>query len=172
MRRLMAVVVLAIAPLSACSVNFSHEIKREDLETEVANMIEQKSGTAPESVSCDETLEHEVGASTNCTITIDGEDSVIPVEVTSVEGDEAEVSVPATLTKSDLEANISQQLEAQAGTPPDKIECPGALVGKIGETMQCVLEHQGTKLPVDIKVTEVDGAKINYDIEVGTKPLE
>lgn len=38
--------------------------------------------------------------------------------------------------------------------------------------MQCVLEHEGTKLPVDVEVTEVDGDDVNFNIQVGTEPLE
>lgn len=38
--------------------------------------------------------------------------------------------------------------------------------------MQCVLEHAGTKLPVDVEVTEVDGDDVNFNIKVGTEPLK
>lgn len=172
MRRLFALAVLVIAPLSACTFTTTKSVSSDDLATEISNSIEQQSGTTPDSVTCDGSLEAEVGATTNCTITVNGTEYVAPVEVASVEGSDVKFSVPPIVTADSLETDISERLAAQVGTVPDKIECPGPLIGKVGETVQCVLEHQGGKLPVDVVVTAVEDMNVKYDIEVGTEPIK
>lgn len=82
------------------------------------------------------------------------------------------VKVTHEVSRADLEAEVANQLEAQVGTAPEKIECPDSLAAEVGEKMQCVLEHEGTKLPVDVEVTEVDGDDVNFNIQVGTEPLK
>ncbi|MFI5624417.1 DUF4333 domain-containing protein [Nocardioides sp. NPDC051685] len=65
-----------------------------------------------------------------------------------------------------VEKTISDQLEAQVGQKPDKIECPGDLSGKVGETMKCTLTAGADELGVNVKVTEVDGTDVKFDIQV------
>jgi hypothetical protein len=74
-----------------------------------------------------------------------------------------------TVDRSKLEDEISSQLEKQVGQAPDKIECPGDLTGEVGETERCTLTAGSDQLGVSVKVTAVDGEKVDFDIEVDKK---
>ena len=65
-----------------------------------------------------------------------------------------------------MEDKISSGLEKQVGTKPDDISCPGDLEGTVGKTMRCTLTAGTDKLGVTVKVTSVDGKKVNFDYEV------
>jgi uncharacterized protein DUF4333 len=71
-----------------------------------------------------------------------------------------------TVKQGKVEDKISQQLEAQVGQKPDDISCPGDLKGEVGEKMRCTLTAGTDKLGVTVKVTKVDGKKVNFDFEV------
>lgn len=71
-----------------------------------------------------------------------------------------------TVAKSNVESQVSQQLEAKVGQRPDSISCPGDLEGKVGTTMTCTLTDSGDSRPVDLTVTSVDGLTVNFDISV------
>ena len=70
------------------------------------------------------------------------------------------------VSQADVEEQISNQLAAQVGTAPDKIECPGDLEGEVGTTMTCVLTHQGESLDVTVTVTSVEDNTVKFNIEV------
>ncbi|MGH3351378.1 MAG: DUF4333 domain-containing protein [Nocardioides sp.] len=74
-----------------------------------------------------------------------------------------------TVSKEDLEQTVSDQLEAQVGQKPDKIDCPEDLTGKVGETMKCTLTAGSDELPVQVKVTGVDGTDVKFSAEVLAK---
>lgn len=71
-----------------------------------------------------------------------------------------------TVSKGTVEKTVSERLEAQVGQKPDKIECPGDLSAKVGETMKCTLTAGTDELGVNVKVTEVDGTDVKFDIQV------
>ncbi|MDQ4037586.1 MAG: DUF4333 domain-containing protein [Actinomycetota bacterium] len=66
----------------------------------------------------------------------------------------------------DVASQISDQLEAEVGQRPDSVECPEDLPGEVGATMRCELTAGEDVLGVTVSVTEVDGATVNFDIEV------
>lgn len=71
------------------------------------------------------------------------------------------------VSRSDLEKEISSQLEDQVGTAPDDVQCPEeGLTGKVGETQRCTLTAGSDTLGVDVEVTEVDGSDVSFDIQV------
>ncbi|MEU0312591.1 DUF4333 domain-containing protein [Nocardioides sp. NPDC006273] len=71
-----------------------------------------------------------------------------------------------TVSQETVEKTVSERLEAQVGQKPDKIECPGDLSAKVGETMKCTLTAGSDDLGVDVQVTEVDGTDVKFDIQV------
>ena len=71
-----------------------------------------------------------------------------------------------TVDQSKLEDEISSKLEAQVGTAPDDISCPGDLEGKKGTEMRCTLTAGEDELGVTVTVTRVDGKQVNFDAEV------
>ena len=71
-----------------------------------------------------------------------------------------------TVSASDVEDQISSQLESQVGQAPDKVACPDDLEGKVDATMTCVLTAGPDTIDVDVTVTEVDGSDVKFDIQV------
>jgi hypothetical protein len=63
-------------------------------------------------------------------------------------------------------ALVSEKLASTTGRPKPDISCPEDLVGKVGTTMRCKLTaNDGSTLGVTVKVTSVDGDRINFDFE-------
>jgi hypothetical protein len=71
-----------------------------------------------------------------------------------------------TVDQSDLEGEVSAQLEQEVGTAPDDVSCPGDLTGEVGETMRCTLTAGEDELGLTVEVTEVDGEDVGFDIQV------
>ena len=71
-----------------------------------------------------------------------------------------------TVSASDVEDQISSQLESQVGQAPDKVDCPGDLEGKVDATMTCVLTAGSDTVDVTVTVTKVDGSDVSFDIKV------
>jgi hypothetical protein len=83
-------------------------------------------------------------------------------------------SSSATVSKADLQTDISQRLTA-AGQTPQSVTCPSDLVGQLGQTTRCDVTMSPTNgfEPV-VTVTGLQGSKVNYDItaSVSTTQLE
>ncbi|GAA1794927.1 hypothetical protein GCM10009795_045590 [Nocardioides hankookensis] len=75
-----------------------------------------------------------------------------------------------TVKQSDVEKEVSSQLEQQVGQAPDDISCPGDLEGKVGTEMKCTLTAGEDELGVSVKVTSVDGDNVKFDIQVDQEP--
>lgn len=71
-----------------------------------------------------------------------------------------------SVSQSQVEDKISTQLEAQVGQKPDSVDCPGDLEGEVGKTMDCTLTAGSDELGVSVKVTKVDGKKVDFDFQV------
>ena len=71
-----------------------------------------------------------------------------------------------TVKQSEVEKEVSSQLEQQVGQAPDDISCPGDLEGKVGTEMRCTLTAGEDELGVSVKVTSVDGDNVKFDIQV------
>lgn len=68
--------------------------------------------------------------------------------------------------QSDVEEQISAQLEAEVGQAPDRVECPEDLEAEVGATMTCLLYAGEDNIDVDVEVTSVDGDDVNFSIQV------
>lgn len=81
-------------------------------------------------------------------------------------------SIPA-VSRSDLEHEVAQSLGAAAHRAPPNISCPRDLPGKVGATEHCVLTVAGEpdRLGVLVRVTSVNGSRVNFHSQVGTTPL-
>ncbi|MCZ9342318.1 DUF4333 domain-containing protein [Streptomyces sp. TRM76130] len=72
----------------------------------------------------------------------------------------------AELDKDEVANTVAEELAAVTGQPKPDVTCPEDLAGEVGTTMRCVLTaSDGTSLGVTVKVTSVDGATIDYDIQ-------
>ncbi|WP_157987696.1 DUF4333 domain-containing protein [Jiangella endophytica] len=94
-RRLAAALAaaLTVAALAGCSVLGDRSVPRSDLEGAVKQLMEEQSGQAVDSVTCDGDLAGEVDASVRCTATVAGEEVGLTVTATDVDGDDVRYEV-------------------------------------------------------------------------------
>jgi hypothetical protein len=71
-----------------------------------------------------------------------------------------------TVDRSDLEQEVSTQLEKEVGTAPDDVACPDDLEGEKGNEMRCTLTAGSDEVGVTVTVTDVDGDDVGFDIVV------
>jgi hypothetical protein len=95
--RTSAVLALAIASAAAagCGDDDGDTISRAEVEREAAAELAAITGQDEPNISCPDDLAEEVGATTECELTVEGDDTAYPVfvEVTSVEGGTVSFSV-------------------------------------------------------------------------------
>lgn len=78
----------------------------------------------------------------------------------------ASCSSSDSVSKSDVEKQVSAELADQVGQAPDDVTCPGDLAVEVGTTMTCVLTDGSTTVDVALVVTKVDGGNAEFDIQV------
>ncbi|MBB5786780.1 DUF4333 domain-containing protein [Jiangella mangrovi] len=88
-----AAAALAVAALSGCSALSDRSVPRDDLQDAVKQLMEEQSGQAVESVTCDGDLPGEVDATVHCTATVDGETVGLTVTATDVDGNDVRYEV-------------------------------------------------------------------------------
>lgn len=68
-----------------------------------------------------------------------------------------------TIPRADLEQRIKASLEKEVGAV-DSVTCPSDLAGVVGTTVVCDVAAQGQQHQVTVRVTAVDGDKIQYNL--------
>ncbi|MEO9222323.1 MAG: DUF4333 domain-containing protein, partial [Mycobacteriaceae bacterium] len=117
-------------------------------------------------------LKGKEGKVVTCTATVSGVRGDVDVTVTSVSGNTIRYSVqpnkdaPPEVVQSFLESQLSSELESQVGQKPDSVKCPGDLLGKVGETVTCTASVDGDSVPIEVKVTSVEGLKVAFSFKV------
>jgi len=77
----------------------------------------------------------------------------------------------STVSRPDVEKQISDQLAAQVGQTPAGVTCPDDLDAEVGARMRCQLQAEdGSTIGVGIVVTAVEGSGARYDIQVDGAP--
>ncbi|MFJ3997994.1 DUF4333 domain-containing protein [Streptomyces parvus] len=70
------------------------------------------------------------------------------------------------LSSDELATTVSEKLAATTNQPKPDITCPEDLAGKVGATTRCTLTAKdGSTLGVSVKVTSVEGDKIDFGIK-------
>ena len=90
---------------------------------------------------------------------------VVCCAVTSVIGGVAGCSSgPKTVSKADVESQISSKMTDAAGNKPDSVSCPNDLTGTVGSTVNCDMKVKGQPYGVNVTVTSVDGDNAKFDM--------
>lgn len=76
-----------------------------------------------------------------------------------------------SVSKAEVEKQISAQLASSVGQQPKSVTCPGDLKAKVGTTMRCTLvTPQGTNYGLTTTVTSVNGSDAKFSIKVDDHP--
>lgn len=78
--------LLVLGALSACGGD-AEEIPADRVEEQIVQHMADIGGVEPDEVSCPEGILAEEGEEVDCTLTADGEEYAVNVEVTGVDGD-------------------------------------------------------------------------------------
>ncbi|MBV9515775.1 MAG: DUF4333 domain-containing protein [Mycobacteriaceae bacterium] len=69
-----------------------------------------------------------------------------------------------SVDKNDVANTVSSKMNDKTGHKPDSVTCPDNLKASVGATMDCQARDSGQTFPVTVKVTNVDGVNVHYDI--------
>jgi hypothetical protein len=164
----------------------------------VEEQIRSQLGT--DTADCPSDLQGEVGRSIVCQATAGGRKFDVKVTVTSVDGDKinfkierigatptaaapsAAPSEPAAAPPPASTAPTAQvvdgkkvaqsvfdKLTATVGQQPDEVSCPD-LPATVGASVRCRLKTGTDVYGVTVKVSNVDGTDVNFDIQVDQQP--
>ncbi len=89
MTRTPKLILCLVATSFLLAVGCGSKVSSSSIEEQISSALEGQVGTAPDSVSCPDDLDAEVGATARCELSFEGETYGVSVEVTSVEGDVA-----------------------------------------------------------------------------------
>lgn len=71
----------------------------------------------------------------------------------------------ATVEKAEVEKQAREGLTKSVGKQAPPATCPGDLDAEVGATARCHMDFpDGKRLGITLKVTSVDGSKVNFDI--------
>lgn len=77
---------------------------------------------------------------------------------------------PHTVSRSDVESEISQKMTGPGGNKPESVSCPDNLKAKVGATLECEMTVQGQTYRVIVTVTSVDGGQAKFDMNLADQP--
>ncbi len=162
-----AVLALTGGALAGCSFNFSAGkpvVAKADLQKDISERLE-KVGQKPESVTCKDDLEGEVGKTTHCEVALTASNTFEPiVTVTKVEGTTVSYDMTPAVSKEQLEKSVSTLVSDAAGVKVDSVICSSGLEGKKGAEAHCDVTAGGVTLQRTVDVTKVDGLLMNFTL--------
>jgi len=72
-------------------------------------------------------------------------------------------SGPKTVSKTEVQSQISSKMTDPAGNKPDSVSCPNDLNATVGSTLNCDMKVKGEPYGVNVAVTSVDGGQAKFD---------
>ncbi|MGV9664476.1 DUF4333 domain-containing protein [Nocardia niigatensis] len=177
MRKLTAALALSFVPLLAVGCSSSSDsVSKSDVQAKATSFYKDKSHEDAKTVTCDGSLPAKVDATQTCTATAaDGQTWAIAAKVTKVDGKDVYYDLNFSdmyVSPDDVAASVSNAYQEKVGSAPQSATCNGLLRGATGSTIRCVVtETTGTRWGVTAKTTNVEGSKVNYDMNLDDKPM-
>jgi predicted thioesterase len=150
--------------------DMQEKIGKDQVQQLITAKMSDSSGNKPDSVTCPGDLTGRVGAEVNCQMKIKGTSYNVNATVSSVNGNEITPDIVETVDKNQVANTISQKLTEQVGRKPDSVTCPDNLKGAEGATLRCQLTDGSQTFGVNVTVTAVQGADVNFNIQVDDQP--
>ena len=73
---------------------------------------------------------------------------------------------PKSVSKSDIESQISQKMTDPAGNKPESVSCPDDLKPTVGAKLDCNMKVKGQIYAVNVTVTSIEGSTAKFDMEL------
>lgn len=167
----LAVVVggVAVAAAVCWSAFAPAEVSRDQVES---GTLSQVAAEPSDAVTCDGGLKARVGAAQTCTLTRDGEQFAVNLQVTDVNGDRVRwdtiiAGAPQSgqrVSVTELQNRTREVLAQQR--PVEAVTCDGALLGTVGSTQTCTLTSRGEKHAVEARVVAADPEHVRWGVTV------
>jgi len=162
---------VACAPVAGCTINIGNpagpstpKVSKADLQKDISQRL-ANAGQTPQSVSCPDDLIGQLGQSTRCEVTMTATSGFEPViTVTGVEGSKVNYDIAPAVSKTQLEASVSQLVANSSKTPVTAVSCQSGLEGKIGAVAYCDVTAQGATTRRTAEVTNVSGLRMDYHV--------
>jgi hypothetical protein len=175
--RWVAIAVLCTA-LAGCSKEIP-VVDKDTLERQLFERLATEWGHNPQEVKCPAGLRGEVGHKQACVVTDDGVDYNVFATVNAVSGDSVSFTIETgdALTKEtpvpevyigreDLARGVAERMAQQLGREPQLVNCPNDLPAVLDATVMCYFHDRGDVYDATVKVTQVDGNAVLYDVLV------
>ncbi|MCX2932961.1 DUF4333 domain-containing protein [Mycobacterium sp. CVI_P3] len=160
---------LAGVALAGCSFHVSTgglSVSKTDLEKDISQRLE-KAEKKPQTVTCKENLQGEVGKSTRCEVVMSSTNSFdLIVTATKVEGTTVSYDMRPAMSKDQLDKEVAD-LVSQRVAPNvtiDSVNCEGGLDGKKGDETQCEITAGGVTSQRTVAVTRVKGLMMYFNV--------
>jgi hypothetical protein len=168
MNATVVVVTMAVAALVGCSVDAGVEgaptVSREALQSDIADRL-AKVGDSPRSVTCQEDLTGQVGRTVRCDVVMTEANSFQPVvTVTRVDGSTVDYEMTPALSQEQLEKDVARLVAQNSGDRVDSVACESGLEGRVDAIAHCDVDAGGTKARRTVRVTEVSGLTLNFNL--------
>jgi hypothetical protein len=165
-RRVLGIAGVALAGgavLAGCSVS----VPNDDVAAKIGAALTQQgvNGTA---VTCPADLEAEIGKSVACTYTLNGKQLQATAVATSVQDDQVNFDInftPPVLPATQIGSVVDGEARNQGVGTEGGATCPSALIGEVGQTLDCEYTIGGLPVGATVAVTAVDGTEVSYEVE-------
>jgi hypothetical protein len=168
MRVTVLVAVLAVvAALTGCSAETGIDARIVSMQTLQADISERlaKAGDPAQSVACQQDLIGQVGRTTRCDVVVSGaNDFELIVTATSVDGSTVDYEMSPALSQRQLEKAVTALVATNSDDRVDSVACESGLEGTVGATASCDVDSGGKKERRTVRVTEVSGLTMNFNL--------
>jgi Domain of unknown function (DUF4333) len=74
------------------------------------------------------------------------------------------MSGPKTVSKSNVESQISQKMTDASGNKPESVSCPDDLKASVGAKIDCEMKIKDQTFGVNVTVTSIEGDQAKFDM--------
>lgn len=163
----LAALMVGGAALAGCSFSASTGkplVDKADLQKDITDRL-TKAGAKPESVTCKDDLQGEVGKTTRCEVVLSATNSFEPiVTVTKVDGSTVSYDMAPAVNKEQLEKTVTTMVSQASGSNVESVSCESGLDGKKGAEAHCDVTAGGVTLKRTVEVTEVNNLLMNFTV--------
>ncbi len=158
-------IVVKVAEVDGLLLNFQiiPVVEKAALQNDITERLTE-AGQAPQSVLCAEDLVGEVGMTTRCEVVLSETNAIEPiVKATKVDGATIDYEMTPALSQVQLQDQVGR-LMTQNQMAAETVSCVGGLEGVVGNETRCTVTGGGDTTETVVKVTEVDGLLLNFQI--------
>jgi hypothetical protein len=169
-RATLALTVLGSMVLTGCAVSGSINVYRtwsKAVMEQTARNHMAEQGLPEPSVQCPGDMMATFGTVMRCIVTVNA--VRLPLTITVVPNRDGEaqfqyllVSTPLSVDGPSAERLLRDQLGAQLGRRPDKVECPPDLPAEVGKTGRCMVTINGYRVGTTYTVSSAHNGNVNF----------